>query len=43
MKYLFIAEKPSLMRYVQACYKNHTKEVEETVGEIDFKALYGHV
>ena len=39
MKYLFIAEKPSLMRDVQACYKNHKKEVEEKVGEIDFMAL----
>ena len=43
MKYLFIAEKPSLMRDVQACYKNHKKEVEEKVGEIDFMALSGHV
>lgn len=43
MKYLFIAEKPSLMRDVQACYKNHKKEVEERVGEIDFTALSGHV
>ena len=43
MKYLFIAEKPSLMRDVQACYKNHKKEVTERVGEIDFTALSGHV
>lgn len=38
MKYLFIAEKPSLMRDVQACYKNHKQEVTERVGEIDFTA-----
>ena len=43
MKYLFIAEKPSLMRDVQACYKNHKNEVTERVGEIDFTALSGHV
>lgn len=43
MKYLFIAEKPSLMRDVQACYKNHRQEVAEKVGEIDFTALSGHV
>lgn len=43
MKYLFIAEKPSLMRDVQACYKNHKQEVTERVGEIDFTALSGHV
>ena len=43
MKYLFIAEKPSLMRDVQACYKNHKNEVVEKVGEVDFMALSGHV
>ena len=43
MKYLFIAEKPSLMRDVQACYKNHKQIVTERVGEIDFTALSGHV
>lgn len=43
MKYLFIAEKPSLMRDVQACYQNHKQEVTERVGEIDFTALSGHV
>lgn len=43
MKYLFIAEKPSLMRDVQACYQNHRQEVTEKIGEIDFTALSGHV
>ncbi|MCQ2538619.1 MAG: toprim domain-containing protein, partial [Lachnospiraceae bacterium] len=43
MKYLFIAEKPSLMRDVQACYRNHKDEVVAKVGEIDFTALSGHV
>ena len=43
MKYLFIAEKPSLMRDVQACYRNHRQEVTEKIGEIDFTALSGHV
>lgn len=43
MKYLFIAEKPSLMRDVQSCYKNHTQEIIKAVGEIDFVALSGHV
>lgn len=43
MKYLFIAEKPSLMRDVQACYRKHTQEIMQRVGEIDFTALSGHV
>lgn len=43
MRYLFIAEKPSLMREVQACYKNNSSEVKATVGDIDFTALAGHV
>lgn len=42
-KYLFIAEKPSLMRDVQACYKKHKQEVIDKVGYIDFIALAGHV
>lgn len=43
MKYLFIAEKPSLMRDCQKCYKKHSAEVQAKVGEIDFIALSGHV
>lgn len=43
MRYLFIAEKPSLMREVQSCYRNHTEQVKAAVGEIDFTALAGHV
>ena len=43
MKYLFIAEKPSLMREVQACYKNHKQTIISKVGEIVFTALAGHV
>lgn len=42
-KYLFIAEKPSLMRDVQACYKKHKQEVTSKVGAMDFIALAGHV
>lgn len=43
MKYLFIAEKPSLMREVQACYKNHKQTIISKVGGIEFAALAGHV
>ena len=43
MRYLFIAEKPSLMREVQACYKNNSSKVKAAVGDIDFTALAGHV
>lgn len=42
MKYLFIAEKPSLMRDVKKCYENHRSEVNDKVGQIDFTALAGH-
>ena len=42
-KYLFIAEKPSLMRDVRSCYNNHTAEIKIKVGAIDFVALSGHV
>lgn len=42
-KYLFIAEKPSLMQAVQNCYNNHQAEVIAKVGMIDFVALAGHV
>ena len=43
MRYLFIAEKPSLMREVQACYKNNLSKIKAAVGNIDFTALAGHV
>ena len=36
---LFVAEKPSLMREVQKCYKNHQKDIINKVGSIDFIAL----
>lgn len=41
--YLFIAEKPSLMRDVKKCYEKHKREVVSKVGYIDFTALSGHV
>lgn len=43
MNYLFIAEKPSLMKEVQSCYNNHKSEIINAVGKIDFIALSGHV
>lgn len=43
MKYLFVAEKPSLMREVKQCYERHRREIEQNVGQIDFIALAGHV
>ncbi len=43
MNFLFIAEKPSLMREVEACYKNHKSELISKIGKIDFEALTGHV
>lgn len=42
-KYLFIAEKPSLMREVQSCYQKNKRKIISTVGEIEFTALAGHV
>ena len=42
-KFMFIAEKPSLMRDVQACYRKHKDEIVQKVGQIDFIALAGHV
>lgn len=42
-KYLFIAEKPSLMREVEKTYKKNKKEIDSIVGEIDFISLSGHV
>lgn len=43
MKYLLIAEKPSLMREIQSCYKNHQDRIVKSVGTIDFIALSGHI
>lgn len=42
-RYLFIAEKPSLMREVEKTYKKHKSDIESIIGEIDFMALAGHV
>ena len=42
-RWFFIAEKPSLMREVQKCYRNHQKDIINKVGSIDFIALAGHV
>lgn len=42
-KFLFIAEKPSLMRDVRSCYNQHKKELVNCLGEIQFIALAGHV
>lgn len=43
MKYLFIAEKKSVMDSVQETYKLHRAEIVSRVGEIDFVELSGHV
>lgn len=43
MRYLFIAEKPSLAQEVQKCYSNHRSQIQKEVGTIDFVALAGHV
>ena len=43
MKYLLIAEKPSLAKEIQKCYLNHKDEIVKKVGYIDFIALAGHV
>ena len=42
MKYLVIAEKPSLMRSIQECYQNHRAEIEQKIGTLEFHALVGH-
>lgn len=42
-KYLFIAEKKSLMDDVRKCYEKHKPEVVSKVGQMDFIALSGHV
>lgn len=42
-RWFFVAEKPSLMREVQKCYRNHQKDIINKVGSIDFIALAGHV
>lgn len=42
-RWFFVAEKPSLMREVQKCYRNHQKDIINKVGSIDFIALVGHV
>lgn len=43
-KYLFIAEKPSLMRDVEKVYKKYKSEIDNYIqGEIFFIALAGHI
>ena len=43
MRYLFIAEKPSVMKEVKNTFEKHSVELGKTIGEIDFTALSGHV
>lgn len=43
MRYLLIAEKPSLKRDIEKCYQNHKEQIVSQVGYIDFIALAGHV
>lgn len=43
MRYLFIAEKPSVMAAVKETYQKHKPEIIKAVGEIEFTALAGHV
>lgn len=43
MNYLLIAEKPSLMRDIQSCYRKHKVELQNKLGTIDFISLSGHV
>ena len=43
MRYLFIAEKPSVMAAVKETYQKHKTEIVKAVGEIEFTALAGHV
>lgn len=42
MKYLFVAEKPSVTKAVNACYLAHKNEVQKALGDIDFVSLRGH-
>ena len=43
MRYLVIAEKPSLMKMIRDCYLNHQTEIDAKVGKLDFIALVGHL
>lgn len=43
MKYLFIAEKKSVMDSVLETYKKHKADIISKVGEIDFIAVSGHI
>ena len=43
MKYLFIAEKADVMKKVEAVYKKYQAQLINSLGEIDFAALTGHV
>jgi len=41
-KYLFLAEKPSLMKDIKNSYNKHKVDIELKVGKIDFLSLSGH-
>ena len=43
MRYLFIAEKADVMKKVEAVYKKYRAQIANSIGEIDFVALTGHV
>ena len=43
LKYLFIAEKPSVMNAVKDTYHRHKADIANKIGEIEFTALSGHV
>lgn len=42
LKYLFIAEKPSVMNAVKDTYHRHKADIANKIGEIEFTALSGH-
>ena len=41
LKYLFIAEKPSVMNAVKDTYHRHKADIANKIGEIEFTALSG--
>lgn len=43
MRYLFVAEKPSLMREAKTCYEKHRNQIISQVGQIDFVSMAGHL
>ena len=42
MKYLLIAEKPSLMKDIKNSYNKHRSDINKKVGIVDFVSLSGH-